>query len=70
MFRVNLSVAIVAMTSNQTHIYPNGTTHVVSKLLVPDPAITNYSSGVGSGAGGFLIFGSGSGFFPACQRCG
>lgn len=26
MLRVNLSVAVVAMTSNQTHTYPNGTT--------------------------------------------
>ena len=24
-----MSVAVVAMTSNQTHVYPNGTTHVV-----------------------------------------
>ena len=33
-FRVNLSVAVVAMTSNKTHIFPNGTQATVSLFIV------------------------------------
>ena len=31
--RVNLSVAVVAMTSNRTHTYPNGTVETVSNFI-------------------------------------
>ena len=44
LFRVNLSVAVVAMTSNQTHTYPNGTTETVSN------SITSASSANRAGA--------------------
>ena len=33
-FRVNLSVAVVAMTSNKTHIFPNGTQATVSLFIL------------------------------------
>ena len=33
-FRVNLSVAVVAMTSNRTHTYPNGTVETVSNEII------------------------------------
>ena len=46
-FRVNLSVAVVAMTTNQTHHLPNGTTTEASKVKqIQTNANANTKSGM------------------------
>ena len=44
MLRVNLSVAIVAMTANKTHILENGTTIMVRYILAVKPGWLAISS--------------------------